>query len=82
MARNLTFHTLACLTRQGAEELATRMMAGDKVRAVRAVVNRVEGKMLVEVEAPDRLEVEKWLKAEELHYEWILRAELEFGPEG
>jgi hypothetical protein len=58
------------------------MMAGDRVRAVRAVVNLVEGKMLVEVEAPHRLEVEKWLETEKMHYEWILRAELEFGPKG
>lgn len=45
MPRYLTQHTLACLTRQGAEALAQRMQAGGTARAERVLVNMLEGKM-------------------------------------
>lgn len=77
MPRYLTFHTLACLTRQGAEELARRLASASEVKARRVQVNMVEGKMLVEFEAADREALEKWLKAEGFHYDWLLRIEWE-----
>jgi hypothetical protein len=58
MARYFRFHTLACLTRQGAEELAAKMPAGDDSRALRVVANRIERIMLVEFEAPARKKLE------------------------
>ena len=64
MARYLTQHTLACLTRQGAEELAKRL-------------HTAKGKMLVEFEAADREALEKWLNAERFHFDWVLRIEFE-----
>lgn len=67
MPRNLTQHTLACLTRQGAEHLAAR----------RVLVNMLEGKMLAEFEAGDRETLEAWLAAESFHNDWILRIEYE-----
>jgi len=77
MARYLTQHTLACLTRQGAEQLAARMASARGVTARRVLVNMVEGKMLVEFEAADRETLESWLKAEGFHNDWILRIEYE-----
>jgi len=44
MPRYLTQHTLACLTRQGAETLAQRMKAGGTAYAERVLVNMLEGK--------------------------------------
>jgi hypothetical protein len=43
MPRYLTQHTLACLTRQGAENLAQRMQYGGTARAERVLVNMLEG---------------------------------------
>ena len=77
MARYISQHTLACLTRQGAEELARRLHTAQGVRAERVLVNMVEGKMLVEFEAADRDTLEAWLKKEGFHYDWVLRIELE-----
>ena len=77
MARYLTQHTLACLTRQGAEELAKRLHAAKGVTARRVLLNMVEGKMLVEFEAADRDALEKWLAAERFHFDWALRIEFE-----
>lgn len=77
MPRYLTLHTLACLTRQGAEELAKRLAAATEVKARRVLVNMVEGKMLVEFEAADREALEAWLKANGFHYDWVLRVEYE-----
>src|SRR5262249_59794727 len=54
MARYLSLHTLACLTRQGAEELTARLAAATRVTTRRVLVNMVEGKMLVEFQASDR----------------------------
>ena len=51
MARYISQHTLACLTRQGAEELAKRLAAATAVTAKRVLVNMQEGKMMVEFDA-------------------------------
>jgi hypothetical protein len=77
MARYISQHTLACLTRQGANELARRLLAGRPVAARRVLVNMQEGKMLVEFDAPTREELEKHLAAEKFHFDWLLRIELE-----
>lgn len=79
MAKYVSLHTLACLTRQGAEELAKRVFAatGGGAAGRRVAVNLVEGKMLVEWEAPDRDQLEEWLKNERVHYDWVLRIEME-----
>jgi len=77
MARYVSQHTLACLTRQGANELARRLLAGGAVKGRRVLVNMQEGKMLVEFEAPSREELEKHLAAEKMHFDWLLRIELE-----
>lgn len=77
MPRYLSQHTLACLTRQGAEELARRLLTARQVMARRVVVNMQEGKMLVEFDAPGREELEKFLALEKFHFDWILRLEFE-----
>lgn len=77
MARYLSQHTLACLTRQGANELARRLFAAQPITARRVLVNMQEGKMLVEFEAPAREDLEKHLAAEKFHFDWLLRLEYE-----
>jgi hypothetical protein len=78
MPRYISQHTLACLTRQGAEALTERLHSAAQVKARRVLVNLQEGKMLVEFEAAGREELEKWLAAEKFHFDWLLRVELEF----
>jgi hypothetical protein len=77
MARYISQHTLACLTRQGAEELGRRFGTAQTVTARRVLVNMQEGKMVVEFEAPSREELEKWLATEKFHFDWLLRLEFE-----
>jgi hypothetical protein len=77
MPRYLTQHSLACLTRQGAEVLARHMHAGRGARAERVLVNMAEGKMIAEFESETREALEAWLSAEKMHYDWILRIEWE-----
>ena len=77
MPRYLTQHTLACLTRQGAEALAQRMQAGGLARAERVLVNMLEGKMFVEFHAESRENLEAWLKTEGMHYDFLVRIEWE-----
>jgi hypothetical protein len=77
MPRYLSQHTLACLTRQGAAELVRRVHAATEVRATRVLLNMQEGKMLIEFEASDRAELEKWLAAQKFHFDWLLRIEFE-----
>jgi len=78
MARYLSLHTLACLTRQGAEELAKRLAAAEGIAVRRVAVNMAEGKMVVEYEAADRKPIEEWLAREKFHHDWLLRLELEW----
>ena len=83
MARYISMHTLACLTRQGAEELTRRLSAASGgIRTRHVLVSLHEGKMLVEFDAPDREALEKWLAAEKFHCDWLIRAELESAGEG
>ncbi len=77
MPRYLTQHTLACLTRQGAEALARRMQAGELARAERVLVNMLEGKMFVEFRADSREILEAWLKTEGMHFDFLIRIEWE-----
>lgn len=77
MPRYLSQHTLACLTRQGAEELAKRILAAQSVTARRVLVNMQEGKMLAEFDATTREELEKWMAAEKFHFDWLLRVDFE-----
>ena len=82
MARYLTQHSLACLTRQGAEALAQRMMAGGAAKAERVLVNMQEGKMFGEFRSGSQEQLEGWLKAEKMHFDWIVRVEWETRAEG
>lgn len=77
MPRYLSQHTLACLTRQGAEALAQRMQSGGAARAERILVNMLEGKMFAEFHVDSRETLEVWLKAEGMHYDWVVRIEWE-----
>lgn len=77
MPRYLSSHSLACLTRQGAEELVTLLWKAAAIAPRRAIVNMTEGKMLVEFEAADRASAEKWLAELGFHWDWVLRLELE-----
>jgi len=82
MPRYLTQHTLACLTRQGAENLAQRMQGGAS-HAERVLVNMLEGKMFVEFRAESREALETWLKTEGMHFDWMVRIEWETrAPDG
>jgi hypothetical protein len=82
MPRYLTMHTLACLTRQGAETLTEKLHSAATVKARRVLVNMQEGKMVVEFEADDRETLESWLCAGGFHYDWALRLELESRDDG
>ncbi len=77
MPRYLSQHTIACLTRQGAEQLAARLSAASAVRTHRVLLALQDGKMLVEFEAGNREELEKFLVKEKFHFDWILRVEYE-----
>jgi len=70
-------HTLACLTRQGAEELARRLHAAAPFAARRVLLNLTEGKMWVEFEGADRATLEGWMARENFHYDWLMRVEFE-----
>jgi hypothetical protein len=82
MARYISQHTLACLTRQGAEELSRRLHEGGEVTTRRVLFNMQEGKMLAEFEASGRETLEKWLADRKFHFDWVLRVEFEAGSNG
>jgi hypothetical protein len=78
----LSQHTLACLTRQGAEQLSKKLHAATSVSTKRVLVNMHEGKMLVEFEASGREELEKWLASERFHFDWLMRIEFQSASDG
>ncbi len=82
MARFFSQHSLACMTRQGAEQLSKKLHAATAVSTKRVLVNMYEGKLLAEFEAPGREQLEKWLASEKFHFDWLMRVEWESGPDG
>ncbi len=77
MPRYLSLHTLACLTRQGAQQLTVQLASATGIRARRMLFNLVEEKMLVGFEAADRETLERWLGDHGFHYDWVWRVEYE-----
>ncbi len=78
MPRYLSFHTLACMTRQGAEALVATLAAGaDGVALRRTAWNFLDGKMIAEIEAPDRESAERWLEEKGMRPQWLMCIEYE-----
>ncbi len=77
MPRYISMHSLTCLTRQGADLLLEKFNCAPGITLRRTVVNLLEGKMLVEWEAPERETLERWLAAEKIHFDWLLHIEYE-----
>ncbi len=73
----LSQHTLACLTRQGADALAQRFQSAAAFRTQSIWVNMLEGKMFCRFRAESREALEAWLKSEGMHFDWLLRIEWE-----
>ncbi len=57
--------------------MTEKLNAASAVKTRRVLVNMVEGRMVVEFEAKDREALENWLKAEGLHYNFLMRVEFE-----
>jgi hypothetical protein len=53
------------------------MQSGGAARAERVLVNMLEGKMFAEFHAESREALEAWLKAERMHFDWLVRIEWE-----
>jgi hypothetical protein len=78
MPRYLSLHTLACMTRQGAEALVRNLStASGPVVLRRTVWNFVEGKMLAEIEAADAEAAAAWLDRNSMRPQWMMRIEYE-----
>lgn len=78
MPRYIALFSLACLTRQGAEQLAQRFASAPAFSLRRLQVNLLEGKMLAEFDAPDREALATWLSENRCAADWLLRVEYEF----
>ncbi len=78
MPRYLSLHTLACMTRQGAEALLKALAADPGAVVLRRTSwNFLEGRMLAEFEAPDRETAERWLAQKGMRPQWLMRIEYE-----
>ena len=74
-------HVTACLTRQALRELMRQAFQSREVKVRRAVSSQHGGRMLLEIEAPDQRTIEKWIEANRLNSEWVMRIDLEGDPE-
>jgi hypothetical protein len=75
-------HVTACLTRQALRELMREAFRAREVQVRRAVSSQHGGRMLLEIEAADQRTVEQWIEANRLNAEWVMRIDLEGGPDG
>jgi hypothetical protein len=77
MALYFSAHVTACLTKQALRELMAQAFASREVNVRRAVASQHGGRMLLEIEAPDQSTVEKWIAANHLNAEWVMRIDLD-----
>jgi hypothetical protein len=75
-------HITACLTKQALRELMSQAFAAREVTVRRAVAGQLGGRMLLEVEAPDQATLERWIGANRLNAEWVMRIDLDGAPGG
>ena len=77
MALYYSCHVTACLTKQALRELMRQAFEAREVQVRRAVSSQHGGRMLLEIEAPDQITVEKWIDTNRLNSEWVMRIDLE-----
>jgi len=70
-------HTTACLTKQALRGLMEQLLASTDLKVHRCVSSQLGGRMIVEVEAPDRAALEKWFEAGYINCEWIMPIDLD-----
>lgn len=77
MALYVSAHTTACLTKQALRELMKQLVSAQDARVHRCLASQIGGRMLTEIEAPDRATLEKWFEARRINCEWIMRIDLD-----
>ncbi|OFW09054.1 MAG: hypothetical protein A3H27_06845 [Acidobacteria bacterium RIFCSPLOWO2_02_FULL_59_13] len=82
MPRYITSHNMACLTRQGARELAQTMRSSPGVEFLRLLGNMTDGQLLAEFEVASREVLQQWLEKLGMHYQWMARMDFEATREG
>ena len=82
MALYLSSHITACLTKQAVRELMSRVFRVPEVTVRRAIAGQLAGRMVLEIEARDQATVERWIEANRLNAEWVMRVDQEGGPQG
>ncbi len=82
MPRYLTAHSMACMTRQGAQQLAASLAGAPELRSLRFLVDRTEGRLFGEFDAPGREQLPAWFQVRKIHCDWVARVDLEATAEG
>lgn len=77
MPRYLTSHNIACLTRQGARQLAEQMRASREAGFLRFLVSLTDGHLIAEFEVASRDVLEQWMAQNGIHFEWMSRMDME-----
>lgn len=80
MALYFSSHVTACLTKPGLRKLMVLAFGAREVTVRRAVASQLGGRMLLEIDAPDQGTVERWIKANRLNAEWVMRIDLDGEP--
>lgn len=76
MALYFSVHTVACLTKQSLRELMNVLMASTDLKVRRCVASQLAGRMITEIEAPDRPTLERWFEQHHMNWRWIMRIDL------
>jgi hypothetical protein len=75
----LSMHIIACMTRQGLNQLIATMQAAEEIRFIRASASQMAGRLLCEFAAPDQDTLLRVLDQHHIAHDWIIRAELTWG---
>ncbi len=68
---------MACMTRQGAEQLVERLRSSPEAGFRRLLINMTDGQLVGEFEVSSREVLEKWFQQSGIHFDWMSRMDIE-----
>ncbi len=77
MPSYVSCHTIACMTLQQIRYLKTVLEDQSRIQLKRLFGSQISGKLLVELEAENREDVEDIFSSNRIHFDWLIRVEFD-----
>ena len=77
MSRYISCHTIACMTLQQIGYLKNVLESQPQIQIKRFFGSQISGKLLIELEAESRENIENVFSSHRIHFDWLIRIEFD-----